>query len=76
VVSSSEQLSLAAGQTISRILHCSETTPTLFTSTYTTSNPAVIVTHAPTDGVQGATFTAVNRSNALSFVRFHAGCMP
>ncbi len=76
VLSSSDQLSLAPGQTISRTVPCPEATPALFDSAYTTSNPAVLVTRAPSDGGQGATFTAINRSNALSFVTFHAGCVP
>src|SRR5207245_1655315 len=65
---SSDQLSLTPGQTINRTLACPEAAPLLFESAYTTSNPAVIVTQAPTDGNQGATFTVLNRSNALSFV--------
>ena len=76
VVSSTEQLSLQPGQTISRVLPCPEATPTLVDSSYTISNPAVIVTQAPSDGGQAANFTALNRSNALSFVTFHAGCVP
>ena len=76
VVSSSAQLSLASGQTISRVLACPEETPTLVGSTYTTSNPSVIVTQAPSDDGHAANFTALNRSNALSFVTFHAGCGP
>jgi hypothetical protein len=76
VVSSSEQLALAPGQTVSRVLACPEATPTLFDSAYTISNPAVIVTQAPSDGGKAASFTALNRSNALSFVTFHAGCVP
>jgi hypothetical protein len=76
VVSSSDQLSLAAGQTISRTLPCPEVAPMLFESAYTTSNPAVIVTRAATEGGQGATFTALNRTNALTFVTFYAGCIP
>ncbi|HEY7065887.1 MAG TPA: hypothetical protein VII06_30720 [Chloroflexota bacterium] len=76
VVSSSEQLSLAPGQTISRVLACPDETPSLFDSAYTTSNASVIVTKAASDGGQAANFTAINRSNALSFVTFHAGCVP
>ena len=76
MLSSSEQLSLSPGQTISRTLACPDATPTLFNSGYTTSNPSVFVTQAATDGDQGATFTALNRSTALSFVTFHAGCVP
>jgi hypothetical protein len=76
VVSSSAQLSLASGQTISRVLACPEGTPALVGSTYTSSNPSVIVTQAPSDDGQAANFTALNRSNALTFVTFHAGCGP
>jgi len=75
VLNSSEQLSLSPGQTISRTLACPDATPTLFNFAYTTSNPSVYVTQASTDGDQGATFTALNRSTALSFVTFHAGCV-
>jgi len=76
VLNSSEQLSLSPGQTISRTLACPDATPTMYNSAYTTSNPSVFVTQASTDGGQGATFTALNRSTTLSFVTFHAGCVP
>jgi hypothetical protein len=76
VVSSSEQISLAPGQTISRVLACPDAAPYLNDSAYTVSNPSVIVTRASSDGGQAANFTAINRSNALGFVTFHAGCVP
>ena len=76
VVSSSEQISLAPGQSISRVLACPDEAPHLNDSAYTVSNPSVIVTRASSDGGQAASFTAINRSNALGFVTFHAGCVP
>ena len=54
VVSSSEQLALAPGQTISRVLACPEDTPTLTDSTYTTSNPTVVVTQAALEKLEAA----------------------
>jgi hypothetical protein len=76
VVSSSEQISLAPGQSISRVLACPDEAPYLFDSAYTTSNPSVNVTRAASEGGQAASFTALNRSSGLSFVTFHAGCVP
>ncbi len=76
MVSSSEQISLAPGQTVSRVLACPDETPNLFDSAYTSSNPSVIVTKAASDNGQAANFTAINGSSVLSFVTFYAGCVP
>lgn len=75
-VASSEQIALSAGQTINRTVACPDVSPVLFDSSYTTSNPAVLVTQGQAEDGSSATFTALNRANALIFVTFHAGCVP